>query len=112
LKAMALQTLIGVTLAVVIYRSGGLMTALWALPFVGGLCLAIPFTMVTASAAFGRLSARLGLFAIPEESHMPRVLSRIIPDAARRWRRLSDRRPATWATADTVPGTEEAAGRP
>jgi membrane glycosyltransferase len=88
IKAMGLQTIIGLTLAVIIYRGGGVAAAIWALPFVGGLCVAIPFTMFTASAFFGRWSARLGLFAIPEESHMPRVLSRIVPSAARRWRRL------------------------
>jgi membrane glycosyltransferase len=88
IKAMGLQTIIGLTLAIIIYREGGLAAALWALPFVGGLCVAIPFTMFTASTFFGRWSARLGLFAIPEESHMPRVLSRIVPNAARRWRRL------------------------
>lgn len=90
-KAMALQTLIGISMAAIIYSVGGLVTTLWALPFVGGLCLAIPFTMFSASNLFGRVSARLGLFAIPEEGHMPRVLSRIVPDAARRWRRPCDR---------------------
>jgi membrane glycosyltransferase len=86
-KAMALQTLIGVALTAVIYHAGGVEAVLWALPFVGGLCVAIPFTIVTASRLFGSLSARVGLFAIPEESHLPRVLSRIVPNEARRWRR-------------------------
>lgn len=87
-KAMAVQTLIGVSLAVLIYRSGGAISLLWALPFVGGLCLAIPFAMFTAAPIFGRSSTRLGLFAIPEERFLPPVLSRIVPDAARCWRRL------------------------
>jgi membrane glycosyltransferase len=111
-KAMALQTLIGVVLTVIIYRAGGVMTTLWALPFVGGLCLSIPFVTITASRMFGRLTARLGLFAIPEESHMPRVLSRIVPDAARRWRRLGNRNSATWNKDGSAARVGEAAGRP
>ncbi|AYD04699.1 glucans biosynthesis glucosyltransferase MdoH [Neorhizobium sp. NCHU2750] len=91
IKAMAVQTIIGATLAVVVFEAGGPVATLWALPFTGGLCAAIPFTMVTASRWFGRWSTRLGLFAIPEESHMPRVLSRILPEEARRWRRLQNR---------------------
>ncbi|SFB54055.1 membrane glycosyltransferase [Rhizobium sp. NFR07] len=100
-KAMGLQTVIGLTLAAIIYREGGLTAAVWALPFVGGLCVAIPFTMITASAFFGRWSARLGLFAIPEESHMPRVLSPIVPNAARRWRRLDAAGNQDWSETDT-----------
>jgi membrane glycosyltransferase len=107
-KAMGLQTVIGLALAAIIYQGGGLMTALWALPFVGGLCLAIPFTIVTASTAFGRMSTRLGLFAIPEESHMPRVLSRIIPDEARRWRRPVNRRSNGWNPPEVSSRPEEA----
>ncbi|MEB2847212.1 glucans biosynthesis glucosyltransferase MdoH [Rhizobiales bacterium RZME27] len=95
-KAMAVQTIIGITLAVIVFRAGGLVATLWALPFIGGLCVAVPFTMATASEWFGRLSTRLGLFAIPEESHMPRVLSRIVPDDARRWRRPIVRKANEW----------------
>lgn len=87
-KAMGLQTMIGFSLALIIYRAGGASSLLWALPFVGGLCVAVPFTMFTGSQLFGRLAARSGLFAVPEESYLPRVLSRIVPTAARRWRRI------------------------
>lgn len=111
-KAMAVQTVIGVALAVAIYHRGGLTTALWALPFVGGLCLAIPFTIVTASTAFGRISTRLGLFAIPEESRMPRVLSAFISDESRRWRRPGGRQAVVLHKAETADLPKEAAGAP
>ncbi|MGI2035411.1 glucans biosynthesis glucosyltransferase MdoH [Rhizobium panacihumi] len=86
-KAMGVQTVIGVSLAVTIFLGVGWIGVLWTLPVIAGLCFAIPFTMFTASAAFGRWTTRLGLFAIPEEGHLPRVLSRLVPDRARRWRR-------------------------
>lgn len=87
IRAMGIQTVIGVSLATVIYLGAGGETLFWALPVVAGLCLSIPFTMFTASATFGRWSARSGIFAIPEEGHLPRVLSRLVPNGARRWRR-------------------------
>lgn len=91
IKAMGLQTLLGIMLAAILLSGSGWLAAAWATPFISGLCLAIPFTIATASPWFGRWTSRLGLFAIPEESHMPRVLSRLVPDSARRWRRSSGR---------------------
>lgn len=44
---------------------------LWSLPLTLGYVLAFPFAVVTASPAFGRVLARLGLCAIPEESDVP-----------------------------------------
>ncbi|TNM61742.1 glucans biosynthesis glucosyltransferase MdoH [Aliirhizobium smilacinae] len=87
LKTMGLQTVIGVSLAVILLFGAGATAFLWALPMVAGLCLAIPFTMLTASKSFGRWTTRLGLFAIPEEGRMPRILSPLVPHAARHWRR-------------------------
>jgi membrane glycosyltransferase len=43
--------------------------------------------MLTASKSFGRWTTRFGLFAVPEEVRMPRILSPLVPHAARRWRR-------------------------
>lgn len=110
-KAMAVQTAIGCVLAVVIYQGGGIWAVLWSLPFVCGLCLAIPFTIFTASPVFGRWTTRFGLFSIPEESHMPRVLSRIVPDEARRWRRLPSRRLSGWVDEDAAIEDRKAAAR-
>ncbi|MEX6507306.1 glucans biosynthesis glucosyltransferase MdoH [Jiella sp. M17.18] len=86
LAAMAPQTLLGLALAAVLWPLGA-SALLWAAPFVGGLCLAAPFTVATAAPRLGRLLARAGLFAVPEESALPRVLGGIVPHAARRWRR-------------------------
>lgn len=87
LRTMGLQTVIGITLAIVLLLGAGATALLWTLPMVAGLCLAIPFTMLTASRSFGRWTTRLGLFAVPEEGRMPRILSPLVPHAARRWRR-------------------------
>lgn len=89
IKAMGLQTLIGVVLATIITGLIGGYAIFWALPVVAGLCLAIPFTVFTASQRFGYWTTRLGLFAIPEEGCLPRVLTRLVPHEARLWRRPS-----------------------
>lgn len=86
-KAMGVQTVVGISLAIAIYLGAGGLALLWALPVVAGLCISIPFTMFTASTTFGKWSAQWGVFAIPEEGHLPRVLSRLVPNGARRWRR-------------------------
>ena len=91
IKAMGLQTLIGVVLATIITGLIGGYAIFWALPVVAGLCLAIPFTVFTASQRFGYWTTRLGLFAIPEEGCLPRVLTRLVPHEARLWRRPSVR---------------------
>ena len=91
IKAMGLQTLIGVVLATIITGLIGGYAIFWALPVVAGLCLAIPFTVFTASQRFGYWMTRLGLFAIPEEGCLPRVLTRLVPHEARLWRRPSVR---------------------
>lgn len=90
-NAMGLQTLIGVVLATIITGLIGGYAIFWALPVVAGLCLAIPFTVFTASQRFGYWTTRLGLFAIPEEGCLPRVLTRLVPHEARLWRRPSAR---------------------
>jgi len=87
LKTMGLQTVIGFSLGITLLFGAGASALFWTLPMVAGLCLAIPFTMLTASRGFGRWTARFGLFAVPEEVRMPRILSPLVPHAARRWRR-------------------------
>lgn len=87
LRSMGLQTAIGLALAGFLLMYAGPIALLWTTPMIAGLCFSIPFTMLTASEWFGRWTTRLGLFAIPEEGCMPRVLSAIIPQSARRWRR-------------------------
>jgi membrane glycosyltransferase len=40
---------------------------LWALPFAGGLLVAIPFCVVTADPGFSAWLRRHGIAAVPEE---------------------------------------------
>lgn len=87
LRTMGLQTVIGFLFGITLLFGAGAGALLWTLPMMAGLCLAIPFTMLTASSRFGRWTTRCGLFAVPEEVRMPRILSPLVPHAARRWRR-------------------------
>ncbi|MEJ1159076.1 glucans biosynthesis glucosyltransferase MdoH [Prosthecomicrobium sp. N25] len=47
---------------------------LWSTPLFLGLLLAVPFTVLTSSPAFGRLMTRLGWCRIPEEVVVPEEL--------------------------------------
>ena len=60
------QTLIG-TLAFATFAAAGWRAVLWAIPFAGGLVVAIPFCVLTADPRFGSWLQRIGLAAIPEE---------------------------------------------
>jgi len=50
------------------FAAAGPVAFLWALPFLGGLVLAIPFCVVTSDPALGRRLVRAGIAAIPEEN--------------------------------------------
>ncbi|HEX2019568.1 MAG TPA: glucans biosynthesis glucosyltransferase MdoH [Aurantimonas sp.] len=110
LRAMWPQTLLGLGLAAVLYAADP-VALLWGVPFVAGLCLSVPFTVVTASAAFGKMVARAGLFATPEESILPRVLRGLIPFEARPWRVVETRRPSPLLPAAVPLAAEVEAGR-
>ncbi|WP_118132752.1 glucans biosynthesis glucosyltransferase MdoH [Oceanicella sp. SM1341] len=61
------QTLFGLGLAGLVWAMAP--SALpWTLPVLAGLVLAIPFAVLTAAPAAGRLCARAGLCAVPEET--------------------------------------------
>ena len=47
--------------------AGSWAAVLWALPFAGGLLVAIPFCVATAEPRFGRWLRRRGIAAVPEE---------------------------------------------
>jgi membrane glycosyltransferase len=71
------HSLVGVA-ALAGFAAAGLVPFLWALPFLGGLALAIPLCVVTSDPALGRLLARRGIASIPEENgcrwpHSPAV---------------------------------------
>ncbi|TFF19824.1 glucans biosynthesis glucosyltransferase MdoH [Jiella endophytica] len=95
IAALMPQTLLGLGLTAALAFGASLSAVVLALPFLAGLVLAVPFTVATAAPVFGRLTARLGLFAIPEETVMPPVLRAVVPAAARRWRRPVGRSGAT-----------------
>lgn len=54
----------------------------WAAPMLAGLVLAPAFAVVTASPALGRLAARAGLCAVPEENEPPPIFAGIVDPAA------------------------------
>jgi membrane glycosyltransferase len=60
------QTALGV-LAFAGLALGGWRPMLWALPFAGGLLLAVPLAVLSADPTLGRWLRRTGLGAIPEE---------------------------------------------
>ncbi len=75
-RAMWPQTLLGAAVAGLLwaYAPGALP---WAAPLIAGLGLAIPFTVLTASPALGRLAARARLCATPEELAAPSILAAV-----------------------------------
>ncbi|MDT8344495.1 MAG: glucans biosynthesis glucosyltransferase MdoH [Thermohalobaculum sp.] len=70
------QTLFGLGLGAMIVHFAGWGVALWTLPILTGLALAIPFAVLTAHPAMGRIATRLGLCAVPDELALPEPLAR------------------------------------
>jgi len=60
------HTLVGTAVFAGFAQAGG-VAVLWALPFAGGLLLAIPFCVVTADPGFSAWLRRHGIAAVPEE---------------------------------------------
>ncbi len=82
----------GLVLAMIAASAPGALP--YALYFVAGLALAIPFAMLTASPALGRLLVRTGLGRLPEETDPPPALRALrLPaiEAASSSARLRDR---------------------
>ncbi len=76
------QTLFGLALFTLLYvKAPGALT--WAAPLLAGMIFSAPFAVLSASPAFGRLLAGLGLCAVPEEFDMPLELRRLIAQDAR-----------------------------
>jgi membrane glycosyltransferase len=77
-RALWWHTLAGIALLAG-FATAGWTAFLWALPFLAGAALAIPYCVLTAEPALGRRLAALGLAAIPEEfdpsSPFPPLLS-------------------------------------
>jgi membrane glycosyltransferase len=60
------HTLLGIAVFMAFACAGG-RAVLWALPFAGGLLIAVPFAVVTADRRVGRWLRRHGIGAVPEE---------------------------------------------
>jgi membrane glycosyltransferase len=60
------HTLLGV-MVFMLLRQAGWTAVLWAVPFAGGLLVAIPFCVLTAHPRFGRWLRHAGVAAVPEE---------------------------------------------
>ena len=61
------QVLFGTVLFMMILMMAGPATLPWAMPMIAGLCLAIPFAVLTAHPGFGAWTKRIGLCAVPNE---------------------------------------------
>jgi len=70
------QTLFGLGLLTAIWFAAEPAALAWAAPMISGLILAMPFAVLTASPAYGRWAARLGLCAVPDEVAQPPTLRR------------------------------------
>ena len=66
LRQLWLHTLLGLALGAG-FALGGLAALAWALPFMLGLVLAVPFCVATAAPGFSGWLSRHGLAATPEE---------------------------------------------
>ncbi len=70
-KGLWPQVLFGKALFVAILMLAGPATLPWAMPMILGLCLAIPFAVLTAHPRFGAWTQRIGLCAVPNEVRSP-----------------------------------------
>ncbi len=70
------QTLFGVVLCGLIYLVSPAVFW-WSLPLTAGYLLAIPFAVVTASPALGRLFQRWGIAGIPEDFDTPKEVKAV-----------------------------------
>lgn len=68
------QTLFGLAIAGLIVLGGAPAALPWAAPALLGLCLAVPFAVLTSHPALGRWCAQVGICAVPEERRAPEVL--------------------------------------
>jgi len=69
------HTILGVLLGIGAWAVSPYL-ALWMLPVVLGLALAVPLASLTGRSSLGQTLRRLGLLRIPEEGHPPEVLRR------------------------------------
>lgn len=71
------QTLFGFGLFALALAAGGWVAVAWASPILLGLCLAVPFAVVTAWPELGAWSTRVGLCAVPDDFEPAEALRRL-----------------------------------
>ena len=76
-KRHGLHTLIGIGWALAAYRLDPMLLA-WTSPLAVGLILSMPISMLSSRGDVGRFCERAGLFRIPEEVEIPRVIRRAV----------------------------------
>lgn len=80
LRGLWPQTLFGLALFAAV-ATGAPSALPWAVPVLAGLCLCIPFAVLTSHPALNRAARRLRLCAIPEEFAPAPVLAPVAPPA-------------------------------
>ena len=68
------HTLIGLTVGAAVWCLAPNAARFWAALFCGPLLLALPFAVLTSWTSIGRVLARLGICAVPEELEPPQVI--------------------------------------
>ena len=74
-KRHGLHTLFGIAWALGAYHLDPMLLA-WTSPMALGLIISMPISMITSRGDVGRWLARTGVFQIPEEVEVPRVVTR------------------------------------
>ncbi|WP_218139758.1 glucans biosynthesis glucosyltransferase MdoH [Oceanicella actignis] len=107
-RGLWMQTLFGLGLAAAVWARAPEALP-WAAPVLAGLCLAIPFAVLTAAPGLGRAMARARVCAVPEELAPPPVLSGVFDlepgdGAAAGGEAAFDPRPTAGAAQGAEPG--------
>ena len=71
------QTLFGIIVCGLLYAISP-SVLYWSLPLTAGYLVAIPFAVITASPALGRLFQKIGLCGIPEDFNAPKELKAVL----------------------------------
>ena len=71
------QTLFGVVVCGLLYAISPTVLY-WSLPLTAGYLVAIPFAVITASPALGRLFQKIGLCGIPEDFKTPKEVTAVL----------------------------------
>jgi membrane glycosyltransferase len=104
LRGLWPQTMLGLVVGAAVWLLAPPAARIWAALFCGPLLLAVPFAVVTSWTGLGRVMARLGLCATPEEVAPPEIVT-AAGYGARQTRRLSSA-PGLPESASAAPSLE------